>query len=242
MHRGGVGGSHSPWTTGLTKMSSGRGHGVDPFPARRLHCEDMGPDFHQTQRPIMNMDDDFADDLHLGEYDAHGVHSQSREEAQHVRAPGTAHTVWDRDTNLGTFIPRGTSAQQSAPWRGIPGYAPRMQGYGHDSEVPLDQNRTPSMGRGDGFQTQSAVPWRMAIEDHNKRRRIQWQWTKPYLTEMASAHAKRRSPVVHVPTTTTGKAESEQMVALRALGPQKSSSLGSEGPASTSPPLSQHEV
>ena len=36
-----------------------------------------------------------------------------------------------------------------------------------------------------------------------------------------------------------GKAESEQMVALRALGPQKSSSLGSEGPASTSPPLSQ---
>ena len=48
-------------------------------------------------------------------------------------------------------------------------------------------------------------PWPTSHEEQAKRRRIQREFTKPYLTEMAAAHAERRSPVIHVPTTTTGK-------------------------------------
>lgn len=206
------------------------------------------------------------------------------------------------------------------------------------------------MMRGESSQPQSTVPWQNTTDDQNKRRRVQRQWTKPYLTEMASAHAERRYLVVHVSTTTTGKpiglrsawhrqvllvarqtmdhsirsyvgkkgtwwklvqkiyatldevftydyplcanylskylkgavkndrlewedhffathgeqhekcpdeafatlrkywvsiagkAESEQMVALRALGPQKSNSFASRGPTSTSTPLSQVNI
>ncbi|KAG0589266.1 hypothetical protein KC19_1G008400 [Ceratodon purpureus] len=248
VHSAAVPRSHSSWPTGVRKMAFGRGDGVDPFPARRVHSDDMGPGFPYTPRPNQpayddyardNAEDDFADDLLLGEYDAHNVRSQQEDEAQHVRDSSDERTFWDRDVNFGNVAPRGGTAEQSAHRRGNAGYASRTQGYGHENAMANDQRNTQSMSRGGLVDHQSAVPWRVTVEDQNKRRRIQRQWTKPYLSEMASAHAERRSPVVHVPTTTTGKAESEQMVALRSLGPQKSNSLGSNGPASTSPALSQ---
>ncbi|KAG0621730.1 hypothetical protein M758_3G044300 [Ceratodon purpureus] len=356
VHSAAVPRSHSSWPTGVRKMAFGRGDGVDPFPARRVHSDDMGPGFPYTPHPNQpayddyardNAEDDFADDLLLGEYDAHNVRSQQEDEAQHVRDSSDERTFWDRDVNFGNVAPRGGTAEQSAHRRGNAGYASRTQGYGHENAMANDQRNTQSMSRGGLVDHQSAVPWRVTVEDQNKRRRIQRQWTKPYLSEMASAHAERRSPVVHVPTTTTGKpiglrsawhrqvrliarqtmdhsirsyigkkdiwwksvetiyaaleeiftydyplcanylskylkgavkndrlewkehffrkhgeqhdkcpdaafailrkywvsvagkAESEQMVALRSLGPQKSNSLGSNGPASTSPALSQ---
>ncbi|KAG0597165.1 hypothetical protein M758_UG317100 [Ceratodon purpureus] len=47
--------------------------------------------------------------------------------------------------------------------------------------------------------------WRSPLEEQAKRRRLQREFLKPYLSEMANAHAERRSPVIHVPTTTTCK-------------------------------------
>ena len=48
-------------------------------------------------------------------------------------------------------------------------------------------------------------PWLSPLEEQAKRRRLQRDYSKPYFSEMATAHAERRSPVIHVPTTTTGK-------------------------------------
>ncbi|KAG0595146.1 hypothetical protein M758_UG143700 [Ceratodon purpureus] len=45
--------------------------------------------------------------------------------------------------------------------------------------------------------------WRTSHEEQAKRRRVQREFTKPYLSEMASAHAEQRSSVIHLPTTTT---------------------------------------
>ena len=47
--------------------------------------------------------------------------------------------------------------------------------------------------------------WLSPLEEQAKRRKLQREFSKPYLSEMANAHAELRTPVIHVPTTTTCK-------------------------------------
>ena len=92
--------------------------------------------------------------------------------------------------------PRGTSTEV---------YGTTSQPFGNRVAYATGGRPPQRMVRADRSALDGAVTREGPDDVQNKRRRIQRQFTKPYLAEMASAHAERRSPVVHVPTTTTGK-------------------------------------
>ena len=159
--------------------------------------EDFDPD---------NFDDEFGDGLDDSDFDSQGLHSRAREDVDLIRGRGTPHSDWDAVDNHGTYnIQRPAAGVLPSGRRLNSGYGAMCHPYVEGHMSLTDQERADSMVRGEPSQPESAIPWDQSIQDQNKRRRVQRQWTKPYLTEMAAAHAERRSPVVHVPTTTTGK-------------------------------------
>lgn len=116
----------------------------------------------------------------------------------------TGHGMSSHNVHLGrrTPITGGEEAfgtEHSRQYETTPNYIARRRAS------PGDQCGPSTITRGEPYGPSAEVSWRMVEDDPNKRRRLQRQYTKPYLSEMANAHAERRSPVVHVPTTTTGE-------------------------------------
>ncbi|KAG0595344.1 hypothetical protein M758_UG159200 [Ceratodon purpureus] len=200
--------------TAVWEMSTPSGQCSDTFPAKRRHEDDLGPGFAHPPRPMQpmytdmdeeNFDEEFGADLQDGEYDQHGGPGQSVHDPDSFRGVASTHMAWDRCETIGTYRHRSSTLDQRGLRRLPLGYVAAAEAYMHDIVSLSDHNPASRMVSREAYPPQSVVPWRMAEEDPTKRRRIQRQFSKPYLSKMASAHAERRSLVVHVPTTTTGK-------------------------------------
>ncbi|KAG0588034.1 hypothetical protein KC19_2G210300 [Ceratodon purpureus] len=196
---------------GAEAMASPHGQHRTPFPARGIQEGDMGPGIpsssHQNQAEYERwteegFDPDLHDDHEDGRYehsdgqggDRTDVHYDPQYPGGAVPGGGNQRLQMPRHT-------RATPSTISQPHRHNP-CTPSQSRHG---ALPSEFNVPTAVIRSEPYGPNAEVSWRVAEEDQGKRRRIQRQFTKPYFMEMANAHAERRSPVVHVPTTTTGE-------------------------------------
>ncbi|KAG0594596.1 hypothetical protein M758_UG091500 [Ceratodon purpureus] len=149
-------------------MSTPRGHGLENFPPRRLHSDDMGPCSGNLPHPSQAMyedfdreifDEEFGDDLQDSEYGGHGLANRNTQDVDHIRGRGTPHTDWDGNDTLGTYnMQRPASNNLTGTRRHNSVYAAMSQGYGQGIPSPTEQECRSSMIRGESSQPQSDVP------------------------------------------------------------------------------------
>ncbi|KAG0596126.1 hypothetical protein M758_UG226500 [Ceratodon purpureus] len=194
------------------RMESRHGGHGSPFPARGIQEGDMGPGIPSSSR---------QNQTQYERWTGGGFDSDLQEDLEdEMYYPTSGHGGGLSDANCAPQLARGAArsasglirqplprprAEPTAEVQPQPRHAPSMDTLSRQRARPSEFNVPSAVQRSDPYGPCADVAWRLADEEQGKRRRIQRQYTKPYLTEMANAHAERRSPVVHVPTTTTGE-------------------------------------